>query len=166
MKEKEFLALMEAHKGILYKVCRLYEDEEADRQDLLQEILVQLWSSYDKFRRESQFSTWMYQVALNTAIVFLKSRQRRHQMELRGPYPDLAEELRPVQAQEERLAIFHRAVRQLNKVEKALIFLYMEGHEGKDMAQILGVSHGSIRVRLSRVKEKLQNIIKTLGYEF
>lgn len=149
---------------MLYKICRLYQDREDDRQDLLQEIMAQLWVSYDSFRGESAFSSWMYRVALNTAIVFLKKGRRERFID--RAYPDLAEELRPVGDVEERLAIFYRAVAQLDKLEKALIFLYMEGHAGKDMAEILGVSHGAVRVKLNRVKDKLQTIIKTMGYEF
>ena len=165
-KETAFLTLMEAHKGVLYKVCRLYQDEEADRQDLLQEILLQLWVSYDSFRGDSQFSSWMYRVALNTAIVFLKSKKRQAGWQVQAPYPDLVEELKPVREQEERLAIFYKAVHHLSKVEKALIFLYMEGRAGQEMADILGISHANVRVRLNRVKDKLQTIIKTMGYEF
>ena len=157
---------MEAHKGILYKVSRLYQDREEDRQDLLQEIMAQLWISYDSFRGESQFSSWMYRVALNTAIVFLRKENRRQGHLSHAPYPDLADEVRPVREQEQQLAIFHSALQQLNKVEKALIFLFMEGHSGKDIALILGLSHSNVRVRLTRVKERLQNIIKTMGYEF
>lgn len=157
---------MEAHKGILYKICRLYQDREEDRQDLLQEIMVQLWVSYESFRKESAFSSWMYRVALNTAIVFLKKGRRESDRFIHGVYADLVEELRPVEEQQERLAIFYRAVAQLDKLEKALIFLYMEGHAGKDMAEVLGISHVAVRVKLSRVKDKLQTIIKTMGYEF
>jgi RNA polymerase sigma factor (sigma-70 family) len=157
---------VEAHKGILYKICRLYQDREEDRQDLLQEILAQLWVSYDSFRGESAFSSWMYRVALNTAIVFLKKGRRESGRFFGAAYPDLAEELRPVREEQERLAIFYRAVEQLDRLEKALIFLYMEGHAGKDMAEILGISHVAVRVKLSRVKNKLQTIIKTMGYEF
>ena len=160
------MRLVEAHKGILYKICRLYQDREEDRRDLLQEILAQLWVSYDSFRGESAFSSWMYRVAFNTAIVYLKRSRRESDRVIHGVYPDLAEELRPVREQEERLAIFYKAVAQLDRLEKALIFLYMEGHAGKDMAEILGVSHASVRVKLSRVKDKLQTIIKTMGYEF
>lgn len=157
---------MNAHKGILYKVCRLYQDKEEDREDLLQEIVLQLWTAYDSFRGESQFSSWMYRVALNTAIVYLRKQRRRPDHVEQAPYPDLADEIQPVREQEEQLAVFHRAVQQLGKVEKALIFLYMEGHSGKDMAVILDISPGNIRVRLNRVKDKLQTIIKTMGYEF
>ncbi len=160
------MRLVGAHKGMLYKICRLYQDREEDRRDLLQEIMVQLWVSYDSFRGESTFSSWMYRVALNTAIVFLKKGRRERDRVIHAVYPDLAEELRPVGEQEERLAIFYLALARLDRLEKALIFLYMEGHAGRDMAEILGISHVAVRVKLSRVKDKLQTIIKTMGYEF
>lgn len=157
---------MQTHKGILYKVCRLYQDREEDRQDLFQEIVAQLWVSYDSFRGESQFSSWMYRVAFNTAIVYLRKERKRLDHVTDAPYPDLPDEIRPVRDEAAQLAIFHKAIQQLNKVEKALIFLYMEGHSGKDMAVVLDMSPGNIRVRLNRVKDKLQTIIKTMGYEF
>ncbi|TDX00620.1 RNA polymerase sigma factor [Dinghuibacter silviterrae] len=163
-KETAFLQQIETHKGMLYKVCRLYQDREEDRQDLLQEIVLQLWVSYDSFRGDSKFSSWMYRVALNTAIAYL--RRTKGRLEINIPYPELAEEVRPVRDPEQQLAIFHRAVQHLNKVEKAVIFLYMEGHSGKDMATILELSPVNVRVRLTRAKEKLQTIIKTMGYEF
>jgi RNA polymerase sigma-70 factor (ECF subfamily) len=165
-KEAVFLQQVNAHKGILFKICRLYQDREEDRQDLLQEIVLQLWSSYDSFRGDSQFSSWMYRVALNTAIVYLRKQRRHDNFVVTAPYPDLADDVRPVRDEQQKLAIFHQAVAQLGKVEKALIFLYMEGHSGKDMAAILDLSPGNVRVRLNRVKDKLQTIIKTLGYEF
>ncbi len=76
-KEQEFLNRIESHKGILYKVSKMYMDNHDDQQDLFQEIICQLWKSYDSFRNESQFSTWMYRVAVNTAIVFLKKEKRK-----------------------------------------------------------------------------------------
>lgn len=155
---------MHTHKGILYKVCRLYQDREEDRQDLFQEIIAQLWVSYDSFRGESQFSSWMYRVAFNTAIVYF--RKERNRLDHPAPYPDLPDDIRPVRDEAAQLAIFHKAIQQLNKVEKALIFLYMEGHSGKDISVVLDMSPGNIRVRLNRVKDKLQTIIKTMGYEF
>src|ERR1700761_7055180 len=160
------MRLLEGHKGILYKVCRLYQDDPEDRQDLFQEIVAQLWVSYDGFRGESAYSTWMYRVALNTAIVFLK-KSHRHREHFRAvAYPDLAEEVSAVQEKEERLAIFHVAVGRLNAVEKALVFCYMEGRSGEEAAAILGISPGNVRVRMNRVKEKLHQIIKIMGYEF
>jgi len=165
-KETRFLQQVEAHNGILCKICRIYQDNPADQHDLLQEILLQLWLSYDSFRGDSQFSSWMYRVAFNTAIVFFKKEKRRQDTFITAPYNQLPEELQPVRDQGEQLRIFYRAVQKLNKVEKALIFLFMEGQSGKEIAAILGITPLNVRVRLGRTKEKLKYIIKTLGYEF
>jgi RNA polymerase sigma-70 factor (ECF subfamily) len=165
-KETLFLYQMEAHKGILYKICRIYQDDAEDRHDLLQEILLQLWLSYDSFRGDSQFSSWMYRVAFNTAIVFFKKERRRQDAFAIIPYTDLPEELHIVHEQDDKLKIFYQAIQKLNKVEKALIFLYMEGQSGKEIAAVLGITPLNVRVRLTRTKDKLKYIIKTMGYEF
>lgn len=164
-KEARFLQQMETHSGILYKICRIYQDNAEDQHDLLQEILLQLWISYDSFKGDSLFSTWMYRVAFNTAIVFFK-KERRRQDRVTASYGDLPEELHMVQEQEEQLQVFYQAVQRLNKVEKALIFLYMEGQSGIEIAAILGITPLNVRVRMNRTKEKLKYIIKTMGYEF
>ena len=186
-KEARFLERMEAHKGMLYKLCRIYQDQAGDQQDLMQEMLLQLWTSYDSFRGESQFSSWMYRVALNTAMVyFRKERRRQHFPGGPGypgnkdvpagsmapkwagspPYPDLVETPETVHDAKERLTVFYRAVQQLGRLEKALIFLYLEGQSGKEIAAILGITPANVRVRVNRVKDRLQFIIKTMGYEF
>jgi len=165
-KEARFLQQVEAHRGILYKICRIYQDNPADQHDLLQEIMLQLWLSYDSFRGDSQFSSWMYRVAFNTAIVFFKKERRRQDIFTTVPYNQLPEELHTVRDQDEQLRIFYKAVQKLNKVEKALIFLFMEGQSGKEIALILGITPLNVRVRLGRTRDKLKYIIKTLGYEF
>jgi RNA polymerase sigma factor (sigma-70 family) len=165
-KEARFLQQMKTHNGILYKICRIYEDDPEDQRDLLQEILLQLWLSYDSFKGESQFSTWMYRVAFNTAIVFFKKEKRRKDTITTSEYNNLPVELPAVYEQEEQLKIFYSAVKKLTKVEKALIFLYMEGQSGNEMAVVLGITPLNVRVRLNRVKDKLKYIIKTMGYEY
>lgn len=157
---------VEAHKGILHKICRIYQDNPNDQHDLLQEIMLQLWLSYDSFRGDSQFSSWMYRVAFNTAIVFFKKERRRQHTFSTTPYNQLPEELHTVGDQDEQLRIFYKAVQKLNKLEKALVFLFMEGQSGKEISIILGITSVNVRVRLSRIKDKLKYIIKTMGYEF
>jgi RNA polymerase sigma factor (sigma-70 family) len=154
------------HKGILFKICRLYQDKTEDQHDLFQEMVLQLWISFDSFRGESQFSSWMYRVAFNTAIMYFKKEQRRRDVHEIKAYHDLPEELYPVERTEDQLAIFNQALQKLNKLEKALIFLYMEGRTGKEMAEILAISASNSRVRVNRIKDKLKYIIKTMGYEF
>jgi RNA polymerase sigma-70 factor (ECF subfamily) len=153
------------HKGILYKICRIYQDKTEEQQDLLQEMILQLWRSYDSFRGESKFSSWMYRVAFNTAISYFR-KENKHNNSVLETYHDLPDELHTVKEKEEQLAVFYKAVQQLSKVEKALIFLYMQGQSSDEIADVLGISSANVRVRLNRTKEKIKYIIKTLGYEF
>lgn len=163
--QQEFLKLLNQHKGILYKISRMYFDYTEDQNELIQEMTYQLWKSYQNFKRNSQFSTWMYRVCLNTALTFFKSENRKQdKYELHQNY-DVAEENYDEQ-KEEQLKYFYDAVQELNKVEKALIFLFLEGMSHKDISENLGISEVNARVKLNRTKEKLQTIIKRNGYEF
>lgn len=165
-KEAEFLKQMESNKGILFKICRIYQDNAEDRNDLLQEMTLQLWLAYESFKGESKFSSWMYRVALNTAIAFFKKQKRRPDDQTL-PYDfDRAEELSMVNEEEEKLAMFYKAVHQLNKVEKALVYLYMEDQSYEEIATHLGITQVNARVRMSRLKDKLKEITKEMSYEY
>ncbi|HHT52636.1 MAG TPA: sigma-70 family RNA polymerase sigma factor [Bacteroidales bacterium] len=166
-KEKEFLTLLEQHKGILYKISRMYEDNEEEQEELRQEIVYQLWSSYQSFEGKSKFSTWMYRVALNTVLTQFKKGNRKAQVETQ-----LNEEAYEVKSdgsdaleKENQLNYFYKAVQELNKVEKALIFLYLEGLPHREIAANLGISEGNARVKLNRTISKLQKIVIQKGYE-
>ncbi|MCK8140349.1 RNA polymerase sigma factor [Flavobacterium sp. I-SCBP12n] len=164
-KEKEFLTRIEKHKGILYKVSKMYMDKPDDQQDLFQEIVCQLWKSYDSFRNESQFSTWMYRVAINTAIVFLKKEKRKvDKYEI--PSDNIKEEETDSDIKESQLDHFYKAVQKLEKIDKAIIFYQLEGFSHKEIGENLGISEGNARVKLNRAKEKLKEIIKNQGYGF
>lgn len=163
--QQEFLKLLHQHKGILYKISRMYFDFTEDQNELIQEMTYQLWKSYQNFKGNSQFSTWMYRVCLNTALTFFKSENRKQdKYELHQNY-DVAEENYDPH-KEEQLKYFYDAIQELNKVEKALIFLFLEGMSHKDISENLGISEVNARVKLNRTKEKLQTIIKKNGYEF
>jgi RNA polymerase sigma factor (sigma-70 family) len=165
-KEIRFLQLLEENKGILFKICRIYQDDPEDRNDLLQEITLQLWLAFDSFRGDSKFSSWMYRVALNTAIAFFKQQKRRPDSQQLPEAFERAEELSASGEKEEQLAIFYKAVQQLGKVEKALIYLYMENQAYEEIAATLGITEGNVRVRINRLKNKLKEIIKTMTYEY
>ena len=163
--EPEFLALINEHKGILYKVSRMYFDQLEDQQDLFQEIILQLWKSLKSFKGNSQFSSWMYRVALNTAIVFFKNEKRK-------PDRYTSNNIEPIACdfyndeKDQQLVHFYKAVQELNKIEKALILQFIEGFSGKEIAENLGLSEVNVRVKTNRTKIKLQEIIKNQGYEF
>jgi len=164
-KEQEFLNRIENHKGILYKVSKMYMDNPDDQQDLFQEIICQLWKSYDSFRNESQFSTWMYRVAVNTAIVFLRKEKRKV-----DKYEIASENIKDDEGdshiKESQLDHFYKAVQKLEKIDKAIIFYQLEGFSHKEIGENLGISEGNARVKLNRAKEKLKEIIKNQGYGF
>lgn len=167
MKEKEqaFLNRLEQHKGILFKVSKMYMDDFEDQQDLFQEIVLQLWKAYDSFKGESQFSTWMYRVAINTAIVFFKKEKRKPQQQSLI-FDQIKDEDNYADEREDQLKHFYRAVQQLDKIDKAIIFYQLEGYSHREIGQNLGISEGNARVKLNRAKEKLKQIIKKQGYGF
>ena len=164
-KEQEFLNRIESHKGILYKVSKMYMDNSDDQQDLFQEIVCQLWKSYESFRNESQFSTWMYRVAVNTAIVFFRKEKRkvdRYEIASENVKDDEGDS----HIKESQLDHFYKAVQKLEKIDKAIIFYQLEGFSHKEIGENLGISEGNARVKLNRAKEKLKEIIKKQGYGF
>jgi len=164
-KETAFLNLMEVHKGIIHKISKMYMDTPEDQQDLFQEIIYQLWRSYDSFNSQSKFSTWMYRVALNTAVVFFRKENKKI-----SSIPELPEHIaveeNPSVLKELQLAHFYKAVQKLDNIEKALIFYHLENYSHKEIAANLGISEGNTRVKLNRAKTKLKALIKLQGYEF
>jgi RNA polymerase sigma factor (sigma-70 family) len=162
--EQEFLSLVNANKGIIHKITRMYMDTREDQKDLFQEIVLQLWKAYPGFKGNSKFSTWMYRVALNTALVFLRKESRKVGQTELDENIDVADP-GDSEEQEERLRHLYKAVQELNKIEKALIFLFLENQSHKEIAHSLGITEGNARVKLNRTKEKLQHIIKKNGYE-
>ena len=155
---------VERHKGILYRIVRVYAYTKEDKQDLEQEILIQLWKSYTSFRGESKFSTWMYRVAVNTAITNLKREKRRPQAYLTENFPEISETDYDNSHDLQQTA-FYRVVQKLKPIEKALIFLYLEDFSHREIAENLGISEVNARVKLSRAKEKIQLILKQ-NHEF
>lgn len=165
MKEAEFLHKINSHKGILYKVSRMYFDNLDDQQDLFQEIVLQLWKSLPSFKGDSEFSSWMYRVALNTALAFFKKEKRKPDTYKGITYEPIVTEDN-VDEKEQQLAHFYEATKRLNKIEKALILLFIEGYSGKEIAKNLGITEANVRVKTNRTKKKLKEIIKKQGYEF
>ena len=142
---------------MIYKVCRMYTYTSADKEDLFQEIVIQLWNAYPKFRGESKFSTWLYRVALNTAITGL--RKKKDFIESREP-AQLPDQISDEHTGNEKLLQLHKAIEQLNAIEKAIVMLYMEDKSYEEMEDIMGMTPGNLRVKMSRIKEKLRQLTK------
>ena len=153
--KKEFVALLEENKGIIHKIALLYTRNPADKADLFQDICMQLWRSYNSFRNDSRFSTWLYRVALNTAISQVRKKKVLDKQEyLELYYHNSTGDM------EDRTKLLFRAIAQLNKINRALILLWLEEKKYDEIADILGISKSNVSVKLVRVKEKLAEIIK------
>ena len=154
--EKEFLQIITENQGIIHKVCSIYCDLEEDRRDLFQEILMQLWKSYPSFRSESKFSTWMYRVALNTAITsFKKDKRQPDKSGVAYESLQLAEDLYDT-AVEDQIKMLHKAVSNLTGIEKSIILLFLEDKKYEEIAEITGITQNYVRVKMNRIKKKLK----------
>ena len=147
------------HMGIIYKICNLYAAEE-DREDLKQEIIYQLWRSYPTFRGESKFQSWMYRVALNTAMLGLRAHKVKYTR-----LPDHALEISedPAEAQDREIRIrqLYKQISKLNDLDKTIIFLYLEQCSYEEIAEITGISTKNVSVRLVRIREKLRSLVQS-----
>ena len=155
--KEEFINAIKDNEAVLYKATRLYTDNPTDHKDLYQEIVYNLWKGYDSFRGDAQLSTWIYRIALNTAILFLKNKKRRgHNVSL-DEIVLTEEKYDPVL--EERLKILHSKIRELKEVDKGIIFLYLEGKKYDEIASITGLSVSNVGTRMARIKDKLNKKI-------
>jgi len=157
--EHTFVAKLEENQNIVHKICRLYTNDQDSHNDLFQEITIQLWKAYPKFRGDSKFSTWMYRVALNTAITLYRKRKRQLKtQDFEGVSFKMTAEAYD-ETVEEQLKLMYNAVKSLNDVDKALVFLYLEDKSYRDIAETLGISEVNARVKMSRVKDKLRKVL-------
>ncbi|MEX2230630.1 MAG: RNA polymerase sigma factor [Cyclobacteriaceae bacterium] len=163
--EKQFLDMINTHRGIIYKVCHLYGKEKDFKEDLFQEIVLQLWRSFPTFRNQSKLSTWMYRVALNTAISqFRKDIKKPERLQLsRAEFqiPDISF----AQDENENSFMLNQAIQQLTRIEKALIMLYLDEKSYREISEIMGITQSNVGVKLNRIKIKLEKIIKQNNYE-
>ncbi|WP_345987853.1 RNA polymerase sigma factor [Chryseobacterium sp. Chry.R1] len=162
--EKEFLERIERHKGIIFKISKMYMDDKDDRDDLFQEITYQVWRAYPGFKGQSEFSTWLYRIALNTAIIFLKSEKKRSFIGNDDFAHYKIEQEEYDHEKEEKLAAMYQAIHQLNPIDKAFIFYYLEDFPGREIAEQMGISEGNVRVKMNRAKNKLKDILNTNKY--
>ncbi len=158
--EKEFVEQIQKHQGILHKICFVYSNSNTDKEDLYQEIVLQLWKSYASFRKDAKFSTWMYRVALNTAITL-----NRKAALFENQKTQLSEEyaIAEVIDYSEDIKILYKAISKLSKIEKAIIMLWLEEKAYSEIAEIVGISEKYVSVKLVRSKKKLAKLIKMIS---
>ncbi|RZK01763.1 MAG: sigma-70 family RNA polymerase sigma factor [Flavobacterium sp.] len=144
---------------MIHKICRIYAYTEADRQDLFQEIVIHLWKAYPNFKGTAKFSTWLYRVAINTAI----TGKRKQKNFITSYEPESLPSHLPDKKghEEEQWQQLLWAIAQLNEIEKAIVMLYMDDRGYEEMEDVLGISQGNLRVKMTRIKDKLRQLTKT-----
>lgn len=169
MEEKQlkiqFAGIISQNQGILHKISSLYCNDPEEKKDLFQEILYQLWRSYPTFRNESKISTWIYRVALNTAITFLrKQKARPGQDSFTEKIPDIQDDSEQ-ELLDRQFKLLYTSIEKLDKIEKAIIMLYLEGASYEEIADIIGITSNHVGVKLNRIKAKLKSLINFLDDE-
>lgn len=147
---------IDQHQNIVHKVCRMYTDNRDDHEDLFQEVLLQLWQAYPRFKGDSKLTTWMYRVALYTAISRHKKKQRIVSEGIDSKAYEYYENNDPYRYENLRMAIDT-----LSETDKALVMLYLDEKPYKEIADIMGLTETNVGVRLNRIKKKLKEILVT-----
>ena len=157
--EKRFIQLINEHQGLIHKVCIMYEGDRDIRNDLFQEIVLQLWRSFASFRGESKITTWMYRIALNTAISGYRKQTRLVKTEdLKDLHFNLSDH-NTADAAEEHVQRLHQAIHQLSEIERAMIMMALEEIPYEEIAETIGITQNNVRVRMNRIREKLRKIM-------
>lgn len=151
-----FEDLIEQNKGILYKVARAYCPNADDRQDLIQEMMIQIWQSINKYNDQFKISTWLYRISLNVAISFYRKSSTRAKK-----YTELTMQLIETQVEdksenEKHLNLLEQFISELKEIDKAIMILYLEDKSHTEIAEILGMSLSNVGTKIGRIKNKLR----------
>ncbi len=150
-----YINVLDAHKGIIYKVANAYCKNEEDRKDLIQEISIQLWKSFDKYNDEYKYSTWIYRIALNVAISFYRKESTRTKQ--LNPFNDVILNIADVEWSESQdVNILHNFIAELKVLDKAIMLLYLEEKNYKEIAEIMGLSETNVATKINRIKSSLK----------
>ena len=159
-KEKVFLSVLESHKGIIYKVANTYCSDKSDKDDLIQEIILQIWLSMENFNGKYKWSTWIYRIALNTSISFYRKNKTRKAktiiltqlIEVPNDYEKHSED--------DDVILLNQFIRELREIDRALILLHLEGLNSKEIADIIDTTQTNVTTKISRIKKKLKQKFK------
>jgi RNA polymerase sigma factor (sigma-70 family) len=153
--QERFQTLVDEHKKILYKVCNSYCRDRDARDDLAQEIIIQLWRSFDRFDERYRFSTWMYRIALNVAISFYRRENTRTRY-LISDEEHLLEAIHEKENQPDDIRLLYEFIEGLDPLNKALVLLYLDGNDYQEIADVLGISETNAATKINRLKNKLK----------
>lgn len=161
--EKEFIEAIQQHQQILFKVCNMYMDTKADREDLFQEILLNAWKGIPHFKGNAKFSTWLYSVALNTSISYFKKDKKHQSITIVEGNNTFFSEVPEIE--EEQLVAMNKAIAKLSAIDKALVMLYLEDYSYQQIAEVMGITVNHVGVKLNRIKIELKEKSKKYLYQ-
>ena len=155
-KKKKFIAAIKENEGFIFRIASVYTNNRDDKNDLVQEIIYQLWKSFDSFNQKSKLSTWIYRVAMNVAIYQLKASKKRvltvpmeeHTFNCHDPDDNIHPE--------EQWQLFRKQIDGLNLLDKGIVTLYLEDKSYEEIGEIIGLTPSNVGTKLSRIKEKLR----------
>jgi len=157
--EKDFIETIETHRGIIFKVCKMYCPVDEDCDDLYQDIVAQLWRAWKGFRGESKISTWIYRIALNTAISGFR-KQKRNPLNQSVTADNLSLAYSDERQRKEDMEVLQMAISKLSDVEKGMVMLYLDDISYEEIAGIMGITQNNVRVKMMRIREKLKKIVE------
>jgi len=154
--KKIFQEFIDENKGILFKVAKTYCQDEEDRQDLIQEMMIQIWRSFHTYNNQFKMSTWLYRISLNVAISLYRKNTIRnsHVISLREEFPQIQEN--ESSEKEQKLNLLEQFINELKEIDKALMLLYLEDKSHAEIAEILGLSVSNVGTKVARIKDKLK----------
>ncbi|MFT3762378.1 MAG: sigma-70 family RNA polymerase sigma factor [Pseudoxanthomonas sp.] len=155
---QRFAELLERHRGIVVKVAGAYAWQAEDRADLMQEIAAQSWRSFPRYDGERSFSTWMYRIALNVAISFVRdsSERSRRNVPLGPQAHDVADDNAGDHEREQHVRLLYRFIHKQKPLDRALLLLYLEDRNQREIAEILGLSETNVATKIGRLKQRLR----------
>ena len=164
--EAQFSAVLESHKKLIFKIANAYCQDPVDRQDLVQEIALQLWKAFPNYNPEYALSTWIYRISLNVAISFLRKEKRRKKNLVSGePLIELVPQSEEEDTLSRQVEQLYQFIGQLKPLDKALMILYLEKTRQEEIAEVLGITASNVSTRVGRIKKKLRDYFNTLKNE-
>jgi RNA polymerase sigma-70 factor (ECF subfamily) len=167
--EKQYKQVIEENQGRIRSVCRYYAGVSEDADDLYQEILINIWKGIDSFRGDAQTSTWVYRVAVNTALTYVNKKHKYMNFNMYledGKARDLMAEDPDIRVREEKKAeLLTGLINELSVVDKIIMSLVLEELTSKEIAEIVGITESNVRVKIHRIKEELREKVKGGQYD-
>ena len=162
LQKRNFIRIIESNQGVIKSLCNAYYSSNEDRKDVFQDIILQLWKSFETFRGDSKISTWIYKVSLNTILAKVRNEKKKVLTESIG----CSDPLYSNAMADGDIELLNIVIQSLTGLDKAIVILYLEGYKNKEISQILNVTATNVSTRLSRVKSELKDKFKNQHYEF